>query len=561
MLKLPVPKLETGRAVTISAPCSPRLKKFVETLVRRAESIKGGKVDPKQDNMLKITSEGRFAALDFRLIAAAAPDAPDSKVNLAIEKIHRIWRDSTPNRSAQLVFCDLSTPKNGGREFSVYDDIRAKLMARGIPRTEIAFIQEHDTDVAKASLFKSVREGEVRILLGSTLKMGEGTNVQQRLIALHHLDAPWRPSDIEQREGRILRQGNTNAFVSIFRYVTEGSFDAYMWQTLETKARFISQVMTGDATMRKAEDIDATTLSYAEVKAIASGNPMVIEKAQVDAEVIRLNRLHRQHQDSQYSIRLRIRQTEQQVKDEENAIAKLRKDLATRQPTKGEAFRISIDGAQFDERVKAGRQLVFIAESLKPMQETRQIGSVAGFPISLHRLETRVELRIHGERTYSATVSDSPQGTIASMEHALGDMDAQLAESMENLTLLKVRVQELQAQSQQPFEHQQKLEAAEKRQQEIVAALDLEKNQASARVDEQPDAETTSMGEQLSTVAPGTCQNVTEDAAVRRVGEPPFIVESSGLDGPRGPLSRRASGQSEGTGSRITSPQKQGVGI
>jgi N12 class adenine-specific DNA methylase len=561
MLKLPVPKLETGRAVTISAPCSPRLKKFVETLVRRAERIKGGKVDPKQDNMLKITSEGRFAALDFRLIAAAAPDAPDSKVNLAIERIHRIWMDSTPNRSAQLVFCDLSTPKNGGREFSVYDDIRAKLVACGIPPKEIAFVQEHDTNVAKASLFKSVREGEVRVLLGSTLKMGEGTNVQQRLIALHHLDAPWRPSDIEQREGRILRQGNTNEFVSIFRYVTEGSFDAYMWQTLETKARFISQVMTGDATMRMAEDVDATALSYAEVKAIASGNPMVIEKAQVDAEVIRLNRLHRQHQDSQYSIRLRIRQTEQQVKDEEKAIATLRKDIATRQPTKGEAFRISIDGTQIEERVKAGRQLVFIAETLKPMQETRQIGSIAGFSISLHRLESRVELRIHGERTYSSTVSDSPQGTISSMEHALGDMDAHLAESMENLTLLKVRVQELQAQSQQPFEHQERLEAAEKRQQEIVAALDLEKNQASARVDEQPDAETISIGEQASAVAQGTSQNAIEDRAIRRVAEPPTSAESCGLDGPCGPLPRRASGQSESARPRITSPQKQGMGI
>ncbi len=490
MLKLPVPKLETGHSIIVSAPCSPRLKKFVDTLVKRAEKIKGGGVDPRDDNMLKITSEGRLAALDLRLISTAAQDAPDSKVNLATEKIHRIWLDSAPKKCAQLVFCDLSTPKNGQREFSVYDDLRAKLVARGIPEKEIAFIQDHDTDVAKADLFKAVRAGEVRVLLGSTLKMGEGTNVQQRLIALHHLDAPWRPSDIEQREGRILRQGNTNEFVSVFRYVTEGSFDAYMWQTLETKARFISQVMTGNATMRKAEDVDATALSYAEVKAIASGNPMVIEKAQIDAEVIRLNRLHRQHQDSQYSIRFRIKQTETSLKEEEKFTANLRQDLASRTPTRGEEFVMTIDGQRFDERVKAGRQLVAIAENLKPMQETKQIGSIAGFPISVRRLDARVELRVHGRNTYYATVSDSPQGTIASLEHALGDFEARLAEPTENLGRLKTRILELETQSQQPFEHLEKLEAAEKRQHEIIAALDLAKNQASTQVDEQPEAET-----------------------------------------------------------------------
>lgn len=493
MLKLPIPKLETGRPIIVSAPCSSRLQKFVETLVKRAEQIKGGKVNPKDDNMLKITSEGRLAALDFRLIAPAAPDAPDSKVNLAVDKIHRIWLDSSPQKSAQLVFCDLSTPKKGQqREFSVYDDIRAKLIARGVPEKEIAFIQNHDTDTAKATLFKAVREGDVRILLGSTLKMGEGTNVQHRLIALHHFDAPWRPSDIEQREGRILRQGNTNEFVSVFRYVTEGSFDAYMWQTLETKARFIAQVMIGDATMRKAEDVDATALSYAEVKAIASGNPMVIEKAQVDAEVIRLNRLRRQHMDSQHSIRLRIKSAEHNVTVEEKFLSNLQQDLATRTPTRGDSFTMTIDGKHYDERVDAGRQLVFIGHALKPMKSTHKIGSVAGFLISIHRLDARIELRIHGKNTYQATVSDSPQGTISSLEHALGDFESQQTESLENLKRQETRIGELKAQLDVPFEHQEKLETAEKRQQEIIAALDLAKNQASTQVDEQAEAETES---------------------------------------------------------------------
>jgi len=558
MLKLPVPKLETGHAITVSAPCSPRLKKFVESLVKRAEKIKGGGVDPKGDNMLKITSEGRLAALDLRLIAAAVPDAPDSKVNLAVEKIHRIWLDSEPQKCAQLVFCDLSTPKPG--QFSVYDDIRAKLVARGVPEKEIAFVQDHDTDAAKDTLFKAVREGDVRVLLGSTLKMGEGTNVQRRLVALHHLDAPWRPSDIEQREGRILRQGNTNEFVSVFRYVTEGSFDAYMWQTLETKARFISQVMTGDASMRKAEDVDATALSYAEVKAIASGNPMVIEKAQIDAEVIRLNRLRRQHQDSQYSIRFRIKQTEADLKAEEKFVANLRQDLATRRPTRAEEFSMTIDGQHFDERVKAGRQLVFIGASLKPMQETRQIGSIAGFPISLRRLESRVELRIHGRNIYEATVSDSPQGTIASVEHTLGDFDSRHAESDENLSRLKTRIQELQAQSQQPFEHQEKLAAAEKRQHEIIAALDLAKNQASTQVDEQPDAETQTNGEQPIDLAPKSTEVPSQ--TVQPVQEPPKVsVVRSGIETPRGPLTRTVPAPPESFRARIKQSPKQGMGL
>jgi len=229
MLKLPVPKLETGKQMTISAPCTPELKKFVEQLVLRTERIKNGKVDPSEDNMLKITTEGRKAALDLRLMLPHVRDNPDSKVNRAIEKAHQIWLDSTTVRGAQMIFCDLSTPTGNGSRFSVYADVREKLLQRGIPSEQIAFIQDYNDDAAKAALFKAVRAGTVRILLGSTPKMGEGTNVQERLIALHHLDAPWRPADIEQREGRILRQGNTNEYVSIYRYVTEGSFDAYMW--------------------------------------------------------------------------------------------------------------------------------------------------------------------------------------------------------------------------------------------------------------------------------------------------------------------------------------------
>jgi hypothetical protein len=267
MLNLARPKLEGEKPAIRNAPASTELKEFVEGLAKRAEALKRGRVDPREDNMLKITTEGRKAALDLRLMKPELPDDPQSKVNLAVENIHRVWESTKDDRLAQLVFCDLSTPQNRG--FSVYNDMADKLKRLGVPENEIAFIQDYDADNAKLVLFRSVRAGKVRILFGSTQRMGSGTNVQERLIALHHLDAPWRPADVEQREGRILRQGNKNASVQIYRYVTEGSFDAYMWQTLETKAKFISQVMSGDMTLRRLEDMDSAALTYAEVKAMA----------------------------------------------------------------------------------------------------------------------------------------------------------------------------------------------------------------------------------------------------------------------------------------------------
>ena len=266
------------------------------------------------------------------------------------------------------------------------------------------------------------------MLLGSTTKMGEGTNVQTRLVALHHLDAPWRPADIEQREGRILRQGNQNEYVKIFRYVTEGSFDAYMWQTLETKCRFIAQVMTGDATVRRAEDVDSAALTYAEVKAIASGNPLVIEKATIDAEVMRLTRLKKQHAESLYQMRYRIKRLGDSAQILEREIANIREDLRTRTSTRGDNFSMTVKNETFTDRVKAGRALVFLAAALKPFESTKTIGSIGGFPISVERFDERATLLIHGKHSYRANVSDSPAGTIASLEHALDSFEDRLRE-------------------------------------------------------------------------------------------------------------------------------------
>ena len=477
MLKLPVPKLDQGHPITVSAPCSPELKRFVDQLVKRVEQIKSGRIDPRDDNMLKVTTDGRKAALDLRLVLPHVRDNPDSKTNRAVDKIHDIWRDSTPQRGAQLVFCDLSTPTPVAGWFSVYEDVRAKLIDRGIPAREIAYAQSFNDDASKAALFKSVREGKIRVLLGSTLKMGEGTNVQTRLVALHHLDAPWRPADIEQREGRIIRQGNQNEYVKIFRYVTEGSFDAYMWQTLETKCRFIAQVMTGDATVRRAEDVDSAALTYAEVKAIASGNPLVIEKATVDAEVMRLTRLKRQHAESHYQMRHRIRRLNDNAVILEREIANIREDLRTRTSTRGDNFVMTVKNESFTDRVKAGRALVFFAAAVKPFESTKPIGTIGGFPISVERFDERATLLIHGKHSYRANVSDSATGTIASLEHALDSIEERLRERETDLAQSRRQSVDLTKQLEQPFEHEDKLTSAAKRQQDIITALDITKNQ------------------------------------------------------------------------------------
>lgn len=292
----PYLKLPACEREVISAKPSKLLKEFVETLVERAEKIRGGHVTPQEDNMLSVTNDGRKAALDMRLIAPGLEDDPNGKVNLCISKVLEIWRDTAEDRSTQVLFCDMGTP--GGKGFSVYEDIRSKLVAAGVPEAEVAFAHDAHTHVARAKLAENVREGRIRIVIGSTQKLGVGVNIQTRLVALHHLDAPWRPADIEQREGRIIRQGNNNRLVKVYRYVTEQSFDAYLWQTLETKAKFIAQIMSGDKAIRTAEDLELAALSYAEVKALASGNPVVIEKAGVDAEVAKLAALRSGYMDA-----------------------------------------------------------------------------------------------------------------------------------------------------------------------------------------------------------------------------------------------------------------------
>ena len=328
MLDLPRPRLAGDKATVIACPMSEEQCAIQETLVARYEAIRSGQVKPWEDNALAITTDGRKLALDARLLSPTAEDFPDSKINALVANVTAIWQRTAPTRGTQLIFADLGiNPTPWG--YAVYADVITKLVQHGIPRQDIAAIGEADTDVKKHVLFEQVRQGTVRILLGSTQKMGTGTNVQKRLVALHHADAPWKPAEVEQRDGRILRQSNMNEEVSIYRYVTQGSFDAYIWQALETKAKFIAQVLTGDSTVRQAEDIGAQELSYAEVKAIASGNPAVLTLAEADAALHRLHVLQKHHADEQFLARRQLRALPADITRLERRVASLTQDMAT----------------------------------------------------------------------------------------------------------------------------------------------------------------------------------------------------------------------------------------
>ncbi|CAB1369000.1 DEAD/DEAH box helicase family protein [Denitratisoma oestradiolicum] len=489
MLKLPVPRFHLE---TVTAKPTAALKAFVATLVERAEAIRNGTVSPNEDNMLAVTNDGRKAALDLRLVVPCAPEAPDGKVSLCAERIHGIWRDTTAFRGTQAVFCDLSTPTDDGR-FSVYHVIRAKLVEMGVPGTEIAFIHDFESDTAKAELFKAVREGRIRVLLGSTLKMGVGTNIQTRLAALHHLDAPWRPSDVEQREGRIIRQGNLNEEVRIVRYVTEASFDAYIWQTLETKARFIAQVMRGDTGMRSAEDVELAALSYAEVKALASGNPLVMEKAGIDAEVAKLSLLKSQWDNQRWSNQRESATLPGRIEKLRQRIEAIEADIADRVDVRGQRFCMVIDGQRYVDRTEAGNALVRYYVDAKA--RTRKIGNwktstgeivvgqFAGFDLAVSIPTAAADgpsFLLKKRRAYVAHHSDNPIGMVRVIENVANALEGRLAEVHEDLARAEKRLADILAEISKPFDKEDRLTQLLVRQREINASLDLDKGNAGA---------------------------------------------------------------------------------
>jgi N12 class adenine-specific DNA methylase len=487
MLNLPRPELANGKPAIAAAPASPELKEFIRTLTERAERLKRERVDPSVDNMLKITGEGRKAALDMRLVDPGAEPLVETKTDLAVSHIVNIWRTTHAERSTQLVFSDLSTPDPD--RFNVYDDVRSKLVKAGIPAGEIAFIHDAETDTAKKLLFDAVNAGRVRVLLGSTEKMGAGTNVQRRLVALHHLDAPWRPRDIEQREGRILRQGNGNKQVQIFRYVTEGSFDAYMWQTLETKARFIQQVMRGETTVRAAEDLEGGALTYAEIKAIASGNPAVVEKIKIDTEVRKLDQLRAVHANQQRHIRWQIQDLPRQITEAKQHLARIEADIATRNAVDSGEFTMKVGNRDFSgkgAREAAANALTVAVLSWRDDQTMQPRASFRGFEIlsrgkpdgfGLVQQDERIpDLFVRGQATYSANLNaTNPVGTVQSIEHALRNLDKLADDQRNRAARIEKELADYQTQANRPFEHEERLKQLLARQAEINSLLDLDK--------------------------------------------------------------------------------------
>lgn len=486
MLQLPVPEIAGGKAQTISVEASAELKEYVQGLVKRAEKIRNGVVRPNEDNMLAVTNDGRKAALDLRLIDPFALDEPGSKVNACCAKVFDVWQRTAAFRGTQLVFCDLSTPSADGR-FSVYNDLRAKWIAMGVPSQEIAFIHEHDTDAAKSKLFKAVREGKVRILLGSTSKMGMGTNVQTKLYALHHLDCPWRPADVEQRDGRIERQGNTNAVIEIYRYVTKGSFDAYSWQTLETKAKFIAQVMTGTLGARSVEDVELAALSYAEVKALASGNPLVMEKAGIDAELAKLSLLKSQWRSTQWEVNSEVAWLPKEIAKLQARITGLERDEAQLAAFNGKPFAITLNGTRVTDQEEAGKRLLNIA--INALRESRKseldqfVGELGGFKIGVYSSPYKEfpNFYIDGSTVqHHAKEWKSAGYIIEALLAAYRAIPARLQDDENLLATRERRLAGLLTQVGKPFEYEDRLNEVLARQQEIDAALGLHQDNAGA---------------------------------------------------------------------------------
>ncbi len=492
-LKLPCPTVAGGKPEVVAAPAGEELKAYIKTLIARAERLRTARVDPSEDNMLKITGDGRKAALDMRLVGSAGEADYATKVGLAVSRVRRIWEATRETKGAQLVFCDLSTPDRSSHpgRFNVYEDLKTRLAGEGVPEGEIAFIHDAETDAEKKLLFDDVNAGRVRILIGSTEKMGAGTNVQRRLAALHHLDAPWRPRDIEQREGRILRQGNMNGEVRILRYVTEGSFDAYMWQTLETKARFIQQVMRGETSVRAAEDVNGGALTYAEIKAIASGNPAVMEKVKVDTEIRKLDQLRAAHLNQQYRIRLEVQALPEQIEEKRKRIERLAGDIARRDAHETGEFSMSVGARIFsgkDARAQGGTALALAVLADKDDTSLQVRGDLRGFEILSRGVggvrmlgsddEAPPELFIRGEGTYRAHVNvENPLGTVQSLERTLSGLDKALEDEREHLARAEKALADFQGQMGRRFEQEDRLKELLHQQEELNAALDLDKNE------------------------------------------------------------------------------------
>ncbi len=499
MLKLPVPEADK---ITVVTKPSDFQRAMVEDLGERADLVRTRQVEPRQDNMLKITSDGRKLALDQRLADPSLPDDPESKINSCVKNVLQVWRDTAEIKGTQLVFCDLSTPKNDG-SFNAYDDIKQKLMAQGVPPEEIAYIHDAKTETQKAELFAKVRKGQVRVLLGSTAKMGAGTNVQTRLAALHHLDCPWRPADIEQREGRILRQGNLNKVVKIFKYVTENTFDAYNWSILENKQKFIGQLMSGKNPSRSCEDVDEAALSYAEVKALASGDPRIIEMTDLDSQVTKLKLLKANHEGQRYMLEDRLIQFfPQAIKRRQEQIKGLEEDIAHLQahPQDKDHFSISLAGELYTERKAAGQAIIEACTQMKNVSERIDLGEYRGFPLTLWADTQTQKFQVTMKHSLSHTIElgSDPVGNMARLDHALNIMAENLEENRANLENLTAQMEEAKIEVQRSFPQEQELAEKSDRLNVLRIALNMDGKTVVKRQRETEELESDTQGGQPS---------------------------------------------------------------
>ena len=476
MLNLPVPEAEFINEVLKP---SEEQQDMVAAFSERAESVRGGLVNPTEDNMLKITNDGRKCALDQRLLNELLPDAEKSKVNTCVENAFQVWNEGKADRTTQLIFCDLSTPKGDGT-FNVYDDVRNKLVARGIPKEEIAFIHEYNTETKKADLFAKVRAGQVRILMGSTPKLGAGTNVQDRLIALHHLDCPWKPSDLEQQEGRILRQGNQNDKVKIFRYVTENTFDAYMWQILENKQKFISQIMTSKSPVRACEDVDDTALSYAEIKALATGNPYIKEKMDLDVQVSKLKLLKANHTSQIYRLESDIAKNfPVQISALKERIAGMQVDSQVVKSVDlqdNDTFAMTVGNVLYEDKKEAGEALIAACAGLKTVSTGGKVGEYHGFTLSAsyNMFSNAFELTIKGKCSYKLEIGKDPVGNMQRIHNTLSSIDRKLTESEQKLETVQQQLATAQEEVKKPFPKEAELNEKIERLSELNALLNMD---------------------------------------------------------------------------------------
>ena len=521
-LNLPTPEVQFE---TVVAQPTEHQKAMIQELSRRASAIHAG-IDPRKDNMLKVTSDGRKLGLDQRMINPLLPDDPGSKVNQCVNNVFRIWQEGTADRLTQLIFCDISTPKGASgkateqqpkeeaapekpfqpeteddfgdlpldedepqenslfsaarnNDFSVYEDIRDKLIARGVPREEIAFIHDADTEVKKKELFAKVRSGQVRVLLGSTAKMGAGTNVQDRLIASHDLDCPWRPGDLEQRAGRIVRQGNMNPKVHIYRYVTEGSFDSYLWQTVENKQKFISQIMTSKSPVRSCEDVDETALSYAEIKALCAGDDRIKEKMALDVDVARLRLMKSEHQSNQYRLEDKLlKQFPHDIEQNRGFLLGLQKDqdtLAAHPLPEKDFVGVTILGKDYSDKEKAGEAILEACKSAK-MDKEFGIGQYRGFLMYLtyNPLGNQFILSLKGEMTHPVELGPNAVGNFTRIENALAAIPKRMAALEDKLESLNQQMATARAELGKPFPQEAELKEKSARLAELDASLNMD---------------------------------------------------------------------------------------